>query len=137
MHMIICIISDSVQKPVSVVHNVYAPILPDMFSQYNLLAAAIICFSLALVTGAKRLFRHPLSKYPGPGLAALTLWYKAYYDIIKDGGWVEHLEVLHEQYGNFFMLYLREAFPTEIFYTGPVVRIAPNEVCHEIMSALS
>jgi len=57
----------------------------------------------------KRLYRHPLSKYPGPALAALTLWYKAYYDIVKDGGWSEHLEALHKQYGS-------------------IIRVAPNEL---------
>ncbi|KJA28231.1 hypothetical protein HYPSUDRAFT_809867 [Hypholoma sublateritium FD-334 SS-4] len=81
-----------------------------MFSQYLLIAVATLCLCITVVIGAaKRLYQHPLSKYPGPGLAALTLWYKAYFDIVKDGGWVEHLEGLHEIY-------------------GPVIRIAPNEL---------
>ncbi|KAL1748379.1 cytochrome P450 [Schizophyllum fasciatum] len=52
---------------------------------------------------------HPLSSYPGPRLAALTRWYRAYFDLLKDGGWLEHLEDLHRQY-------------------GPVVRVAASEV---------
>lgn len=71
-----------------------------MLSQYLLIAVATLCLCITVVIGAaKRLYQHPLSKHPGPGLAALTLWYKAYFDIIKDGGWVEHLEGLHEIYG--------------------------------------
>jgi len=63
-------------------------------------AVAATCL-LAVITAQvfKRLYNHPLSKYPGPPLAALTLWYKAYYEIIKDGGWSEHIGQLHNQYG--------------------------------------
>ncbi len=72
----------------------------SMSFQYLLIAVATLCLSVTIVVGAaKRLHQHPLSKYPGPTIAALTLWYKAYFDIVKDGGWVEHLESLHELYG--------------------------------------
>ncbi|KAF9454465.1 cytochrome P450 [Macrolepiota fuliginosa MF-IS2] len=50
----------------------------------------------------KSLYFHPLSKYPGPPLAAITFLYRAYYDVIKDGGWVEHLFSLHAKYGYHF-----------------------------------
>ncbi|KAI0315343.1 hypothetical protein OF83DRAFT_1022687, partial [Amylostereum chailletii] len=58
---------------------------------------------------AKRLFFHPLSRFPGPKLAAATYWYTTYYDVWKDGSLVEHLVELHKRY-------------------GPVVRIGPNDV---------
>ncbi|KAF8972735.1 cytochrome P450 [Flammula alnicola] len=81
-----------------------------MFSRGLLAAIAALCFfAVAAAKAVERLYRHPLSKYPGPPLAALTLWYKAYYDIIKDGGWAEHLEQLHSRYGS-------------------IIRIAPNEL---------
>ncbi|KAE9397352.1 cytochrome P450 [Gymnopus androsaceus JB14] len=54
-----------------------------------------------------RLFFHPLHKYPGPILAAVTDWYEAYYSIIKKGGLVIEIERLHKLY-------------------GPVVRVGPN-----------
>lgn len=47
----------------------------------------------------KRLSSHRLGHIPGPMLAALTMHHAAYCDIIKDGGWVEHLEELHKRYG--------------------------------------
>ncbi|CAA7265160.1 unnamed protein product [Cyclocybe aegerita] len=77
------------------------------FSPRSLLHA----FLLFIVCRAlNRLRRHnSLSRYPGPPLAALTTWYKAYYDIVKDGGWAEHLEALHQQYGK-------------------IVRVGPNEL---------
>ena len=46
-----------------------------------------------------RLWMHPLAPYPGPRLAAMTKWYRAYFDLIRDGGWLEQLEKLHAQYG--------------------------------------
>ncbi|KAF9465534.1 cytochrome P450 [Collybia nuda] len=79
-------------------------------TSYNVLVTT--CSSaLAFIAfwGVQRLFFHPLSRFPGPPLAALTLWYKAYYDIIMDGGWSTHLDYLHEKHGS-------------------VVRVAPNEL---------
>jgi len=64
--------------------------------------AVVASISLLLVfrlLALRRLNHHPLSRHPGPPLAALTQWYKAYYDIVKDGGWAEHLESLHGIYG--------------------------------------
>lgn len=46
-----------------------------------------------------RLHFHPLSKFPGPKLAALTGWYEFYYDIIKKGQFIWKLEELHKTYG--------------------------------------
>lgn len=72
-----------------------------MLDSYWNVAASVGCASLLALTvqTVKRFFFHPLSKYPGPPLAAVTLWYKAYFDIVMDGGWAEHLEYLHDVYG--------------------------------------
>ncbi|KAJ3492973.1 hypothetical protein NLJ89_g11123 [Agrocybe chaxingu] len=56
-----------------------------------------------------RLYFHPLSSIPGPRRAAVSTLYRAYYDIIRDGEWVLHLESLHAKY-------------------GAVVRVGPNEL---------
>ncbi|KAJ3752765.1 cytochrome P450 [Lentinula raphanica] len=55
-----------------------------------------------------RLYFHPLRKYPGPLLAALTDWYELYYNIVKGGALVTEIEKLHK------------------FYGRPVIRIGPN-----------
>lgn len=60
---------------------------------------AIFLGSLVVAQVMKRLYLHPLARYPGPLIAAFTLWYKTYYDIVMDGGWAEHLEHLHSVYG--------------------------------------
>ena len=46
-----------------------------------------------------RLFLSPLSKFPGPKLAALTLWYEFYYDVIKEGRYTWKIRDLHAKYG--------------------------------------
>ena len=47
-----------------------------------------------------RLYLHPLAKFPGPKLAALTKWYEAYYEIWPlNGKFSFHIEDLHKQYG--------------------------------------
>jgi hypothetical protein len=46
-----------------------------------------------------RLFWSPLAKFPGPKLAAVTLWYEFYYDVLKNGRYMWEIEKMHEKYG--------------------------------------
>jgi hypothetical protein len=46
-----------------------------------------------------RLFLHPLAKYPGPKLAALSNWYEFYYDVVQQGRFTFHIQELHKIYG--------------------------------------
>lgn len=69
-------------------------------STANLLA---LLFSLFLASIASvityRLLLHPLSKIPGPKLAAISRIYDFYYDCILGGKFVFKIEELHKQYG--------------------------------------
>ena len=65
---------------------------------------AVFLLSATVSQATKRLYSHSLARYPGPLLAALTKWYKTYYDIVMDGGWAEHLEYLHSVYGRQFSI---------------------------------
>jgi len=51
-----------------------------------------------------RLFLHPLARYPGPPLAAISNWYEFYYEIILDGAFTKHIQGLHKRYGSFASL---------------------------------
>lgn len=58
-----------------------------------------------------RLYIHPLSKYPGPKLAAVSSLYRAYHQTWRDGRLVEQLTHLHELYGKlFFPLFIYRLF---------------------------
>lgn len=57
-----------------------------------------------------RLYRSPISHFPGPKLAALTYWYEFYYDVFPNyGQYTFHIGDLHKKY-------------------GPIVRINPYEL---------
>ena len=62
-------------------------------------AAVYLTYSVCLVV--YRLYLSPLSKFPGPKLAAATQWYETHYELFYDGGgmFTKKIKKLHEQYG--------------------------------------
>ncbi|KUI67265.1 Trichodiene oxygenase [Cytospora mali] len=67
-----------------------------------------------------RLFLHPLARFPGPKLAAISRWYEAYYDLIQGGQYTPKIVELHKQYD----LEITSPPPK----TGPIIRISPHEL---------
>ncbi|KAF5329959.1 hypothetical protein D9611_010489 [Ephemerocybe angulata] len=78
--------------------------------------AVALAISGGIYCIVSKLYLHPLAKFPGPPLAAMTDYYVAYYDIVKGGGLVEQLVKLHEQY-------------------GPIVRFGPDKLHFSDLSA--
>lgn len=77
---------------------------PDLF---NRIVLSILVFAVVgIYFLLSRLRFHPLAKFPGPTLAALTDYYLAYYDLYKNGDAVEQLRTLHQQYGQLSFLNL-------------------------------
>ncbi|KAF1833619.1 cytochrome P450 [Decorospora gaudefroyi] len=72
-----------------------------------LCVAAYMCYLFGLAF--YRLYLHPLSKFPGPRIAALTSWYEAYYEIALKGQYSRKISELHDSY-------------------GPVIRVTPSEL---------
>jgi hypothetical protein len=72
---------------------------PSLAAQLAMLATASILYTAVLVI--YRLYFHPLSKFPGPKLAAATLWYEFYHDIVHDGQLFRAIEQMHKTYGDF------------------------------------
>jgi hypothetical protein len=60
-------------------------------------AGALTCY--AIVTVVRRLYFHPLSRIPGPKLAAATQCYEMYFDLVQKARMPWQLEALHATYG--------------------------------------
>lgn len=62
-------------------------------------ALASIWLTYLISLAVHRLYFSPLAKFPGPKLAALTLWYEFYYDVIERGRYTWKIAELHKHYG--------------------------------------
>ena len=63
------------------------------------LAGSLVFLSYILCLVYYRVFLHPLCRFPGPKLAAATLWYEFYYDVVLGGRYIFEIERMHERYG--------------------------------------
>jgi len=81
----------------------------EMMLQNIIVAGIGISVALSVYIAIYRLYFHPLAKFPGPKLAAVTLWYEFYYDCIKGGQYTNEIGRMHQKY-------------------GPIIRISPHEL---------
>lgn len=70
-----------------------------IYNSITLTTVGAIAVTWATVFVAYRLYLHPLSKFPGPKIAAVSRWYEFYYDVIRGGAFAGHLPELHRKYG--------------------------------------
>ncbi|KAI0869644.1 trichodiene oxygenase [Hypoxylon argillaceum] len=85
-------------------HSFYDPVL---WVGWKAIVSSIILYFATLAI--YRLSFHPLAKFPGPKLAAITRWFEAYYDVVLDGQYTFKIGRMHKKY-------------------GPILRISPNEL---------
>jgi cytochrome P450 len=81
--------------------------LPGLQTTLALVALSTLLYTICLAI--YRLHFHRLSKFPGSKLAAVTLWYEFYYDVIKRGQHIWQIEAMHRRY-------------------GPIIRLNPHEI---------
>ncbi|KAI0025425.1 cytochrome P450 [Xylariomycetidae sp. FL0641] len=74
---------------------------------WRMLVISVIAYYAALAF--RRSYLHPLSRFPGPKLAAISRWYEAYYDVVLGGKYTSRIAELHKTY-------------------GPIIRISPFEL---------
>lgn len=74
-----------------------------------------------------RLYFHPLKKIPGPKLAAISSYYEFYFNVIKRGTFIWHLEKLHDTYGRYSISF-QSCLSYPHSWVGPIVRVGPGEV---------
>lgn len=63
---------------------------------------ALSLLTYVTVLAVYRLYLHPLAKFPGPRIAALTSWYEGYYEVVKNGQYSRKISKLHDEYGQYF-----------------------------------
>lgn len=71
---------------------------------------AVTLFAYLVCLAIHRLYLCPIAKFPGPKLAALTLWYEFYHDVVRGGQYVFKIDELHEQYGEATILSFKGQF---------------------------
>ncbi|EEU41816.1 uncharacterized protein NECHADRAFT_87909 [Fusarium vanettenii 77-13-4] len=62
-------------------------------------AAGLFWISYLVCEVIYNLFFHPLSKFPGPKIAAIGTYYEFYHDVIRDGTYLWRIEEMHRKYG--------------------------------------
>lgn len=70
-------------------------------SKFTFIAQRVV-FSTVLYLSLRtiyRLFFHPLRKFPGPKIAAISYGYQFYYDVVKGGRYIWEIDRMHSQYG--------------------------------------
>lgn len=74
------------------------------------LPTTLICFSIyAVLLCIYRVTLHPLARFPGPRLPAITFWFEFYHDAVRGGQYLFRIKEMHAKY-------------------GPIVRISPDEL---------
>ena len=71
------------------------------FSSQNAGIVSIAYVVYVFLRAIYRITLHPLAKFPGPKLAAISHKYEWYYDGVKVGQYTSEIARMHEQYGAF------------------------------------
>ena len=69
----------------------------ELSTLLKLLCVCYVFYILGLYV--YRMYFDSLSKIPGPKLAAASLWYEFYYDVVKKGQYTWKIWEMHDKYG--------------------------------------
>jgi hypothetical protein len=100
----------------------------------SLMAIIVLFTMLYCIAGViYRLYLSPLAKFPGPKLAAATLWYEAYYDVVKKGQYTFKIRELHKKYGE--LMYTRAVTFTFLLFQDPSSASVPTSLTSMIQTS--
>ena len=72
---------------------------PTIISPRDIGVGLGLLFVYLVSLAVYRLYLGPLAQFPGRRLAACTLWYEFYYDVVKLGGYTWKIGEMHKKYG--------------------------------------
>jgi hypothetical protein len=75
---------------------VFGQFLSNVVEVFKPVSLALIAF--VTFKWLYRLYFHPLAKFPGPRLAAITHLYEGYYDVVHKGAYIFEVGKMHEKY---------------------------------------
>lgn len=73
----------------------------SVLSEHYLAISVISFVAYVVLLVAFRLFFSPLSKFPGPKIAAATGYYEFYHEYFRKGKYVFEIKKMHNQYGGY------------------------------------
>lgn len=81
-------------------NNIFQMEVPTILLSWRNIAVAAAIYLCTLVF--YRLLLHPLAKFPGPRLAAITRYFEGYYDLVQNGQYTFKIREMHKEYGMSF-----------------------------------
>ena len=94
---------------------------------YAMLPALVgfLIFLYVVYLATFRLYLRPMANFPGSKLAALSLWYEFYYDIVLGSQYIKEIIRMHDEYDaiiriNPYELHIKDPDSYDTFYcVGP------------------
>lgn len=77
------------------------------WANHSPMMAYTVLLLISLHVAALAIYRltwHPLTRFPGPKLAAATGWYETYYDCFLLGKYSNHIDQMHRDYGKYILV---------------------------------
>ena len=82
--------------------------MPNLLQHWDALAVTLYAIGIyGICVAVYRLYLSPLAKFPGPSLAALTILFEGYYEVVQNFEYVWRIKRMHEKYGTQSRLFSR------------------------------
>jgi hypothetical protein len=101
-----------------ITRNVSVPLPVTAFVLWILYLISLACY---------RLFFSPISKFPGPKLAALSRWYEFYYEVILNGQFTSTFKIYIRNMASFLPGVFAATLDSYMFL-GSIIRVTPDEL---------